>query len=315
MARGFGGDRPMKPARIIVIGVALVSAIGLALVVRAMTSGGPREAAAEPAPAQEVPTAQVLVAARDLQIGDRLTDADLQWRAFPLETVNAAWVVEGADRIPTEGDEQASEQAQPNESGQGVTTRVERATERLTGGGVRAQVVGAVVRERIMAGEPIVARKLVRAGQSGYLAVVLAPGMRAMSVGVSAETGAGGFILPGDRVDVIMSRRAEAEIDGQSGYITATVLNNIRVLAMGEVTEVSGGEQTVAATTATLEVSARDAELLAFARAQGDLFLVLRSYADANERSGGAQVAQAGGGGDRSVRVFRNGEATVVPLG
>lgn len=305
----------MQPARIIVIAVAAVSAIGLALVVRAMTSGGePVNQASAAAPA-EAPTAQVLVAARDLEVGDRLENSDMDWRAFPLETVNAAWIVEGASAIPTERreDDAGEDAAQPAADG-GATAEVQRTAERLTGGGIRAQVVGAVVRERIMAGEPIVARKLVRAGQSGYLAVVLSPGMRAMAVSVSAETSAGGFILPGDRVDVIMSRRAEAEVDGQAGFVTATVLRNVKVLAMGEVTEVADGEQTVAATTATLEVTGRDAELLAFAQAQGDLFLTLRSYADAAEPSGGA-LQQAASPTERAVRVFRNGEATVVPVG
>ena len=111
-----------------------------------------------------------------------------------------------------------------------------------------------------------------------------------------------------------MSRRAEAEVDGQAGFVTATVLRNVKVLAMGEVTEVADGEQTVAATTATLEVTGRDAELLAFAQAQGDLFLTLRSYADAAEPSGGA-LQQAASPTERAVRVFRNGEATVVPVG
>lgn len=305
----------MKPARIIVIAVAAVSAIGLALVVRTMSSGGEAAPQAAAAPTPEAPTAQVLVAARDLEIGDRIENSDLQWRAFPLDTVNPAWVTEGAASVPTESrGEPEGDAAQSQDAGAGATAEVQRAAERLTGGGVRAQVVGAVVRERIMAGEPIVARKLVRAGQSGYLAVVLSPGMRAMAVPVSAETGAGGFILPGDRVDVIMSRRAEADVDGQAGYITATVLRNIKVLAIGAVTEASGGEQTVDGSTATLEVSSRDAELLAFAEAQGDLYLVLRSYADAAEASGGG-YQQAASPTDRAVRVFRNGEATVVPVG
>lgn len=304
----------MKPARIIVIAVAAVSAIGLALVVRAMGSGGDAAPPAAAAPAPEVATAQVLVAARDLEIGARIENADLQWRAFPLDTVNPAWVTEGAATVPTEGNNETEGDAAQSAGSAGATAEVQRAAERLTGGGVRAQVVGAVVRERIMAGEPIVARKLVRAGQSGYLAVVLSPGMRAMAVPVSAETGAGGFILPGDRVDVIMSRRAEADVDGQSGYITATVLRNIKVLAIGAVTQAPGGDQTVDGSTATLEVSSRDAELLAFAEAQGDLYLVLRSYADAGEASGGA-YRQAASPADRAVRVFRNGEATVVPVG
>jgi len=306
----------MKPARIIVIAVAAVSAIGLALVVRSMGSsdGAPvAEAAAEP---REM--SRVLVATRDLNIGDRLTQADMDWREFPIEAVNAAWIIEGAGAIPEPaagGDaaEGEAEQTPPPEA-EGATAEVQRAAERLTGGGIREQVEGAVVRERILAGEPIVASKLVRAGQSGFMAVVLAPGMRAMAVPVSAETGAGGFILPGDRVDVIMSRRAESEVDGRSGFVTATVLRNVRVLAMGETTE-AGDAQTVSASNATLEVGAREAELLAFADAQGDLYLVLRSYADTAEPSGAAIATSESPANDgHTVRVFRNGEATDVQV-
>lgn len=312
----------MKPARIIVIAVAAVSAIGLALVVRAMGSGdGEAVNAAAAAPA-EAPMTQVLVAARDLEIGDRIENGDMEWRAFPADAVNAVWIVEGAASVPTpvregenEEDKDEEEAAEASSDG-GATAEVQRTAERLTGGGVREQVVGAVVRERILAGEPIVASKLVRAGQSGFLAVVLAPGMRAMSLPVSQETGAGGFILPGDRVDVIMSRRAEESIDGREGYVTATVLRNIRVLAVGETTE-AGEEQNVEGSNATLEVGPREAEVLAFAQAQGDLYLVLRSYADAQEASGAAisPTTRAESGGPQTVRVFRNGEVTEVPVG
>lgn len=305
----------MKPARIIVIAVAAVSAIGLALVVRAISSPDAAPVATvEAAPRDMV---RVLVAARDLNIGDRMAQADMEWREFPREAINASWIVEGAADIPAtpiEGEE--TDAPDIDVQAEGATAEVQRAAERLTGAGVRDQVVGAVVRERMLAGEPLVARKLVRAGQSGFMAVVLSPGMRAMAVPVSAETGAGGFILPGDRVDVIMSRRAEAEVDGRSGYVTATVLRNVRVLAMGETTE-AGDNQTVAASNATLEVGAREAELLAFADAQGDLYLVLRSYADTAEPSGaamstGAAPVEQGGS---IVRVFRNGEATEVQVG
>lgn len=310
----------MKPARIIVIAVAAVSAIGLALVVRAMGSGdGEAVNAAAAAPA-EAPMTQVLVAARDLEIGDRIENGDMEWRAFPAGAVNGAWIVEGAASVPTpsrdgEGDEEEAEAEEASDDG-GATAEVQRTAERLTGGGVREQVVGAVVRERILAGEPLVASKLVRAGQSGFLAVVLAPGMRAMSLPVSQDTGAGGFILPGDRVDVIMSRRAEESIDGREGYVTATVLRNIRVLAVGETTE-AGDEQNVEGSNATLEVGPREAEVLAFAQAQGDLYLVLRSYADAQEASGAAisPTTRADSDGPQTVRVFRNGEVTEVPVG
>lgn len=305
----------MKPARIIVIAVAAVSAVGLALVVRAMGSDSGAAAPTAAAAPVEAPTARVLVARRDLRVGERLQDSDFEWKPWPIHAVNAAYVTDGSVPIPAaEGEDEATADGRLDQArrGDGAAARVVRAAADAAGLTPRQQFIGAVVREPILAGEPIVARKLVRAGQSGYLAVVLAPGMRAMAVQVSAETGAGGFILPGDRVDVIMSRRAEADVDGTSGYVTATVLRNIKVLAMGEVTEAGAEDQRVSATTATLEVGPTEAELLAFAEAQGDLFLTLRSYADADEPSGGAAPMRRATA--EGVRVFRNGEATVVPV-
>jgi len=313
----------MKPARIAVIAVAAVSAIGLAFVVRAMGSSdgeAVRSASAEPAAAQQAPMAQVLVATRDLDVGTRLENTDMEWRAFPMDAVNAVWIVEGASSIPTGSGASAEGEgtdapANPEADGS-ATAQVQRAAERISGGGVRAQVVGAVVRERILAGEPIIANKLVRAGQSGFLAVMLDPGMRAMSIPLTQENGAGGFILPGDRVDVIMSRRAEATVDGRDGFIAQTVLTNVRVLAIGE-TMRAGESENVVGSNATLEVGARDAEVLAFAEAQGELYLVLRSYADAQHPSGAVVSSQtrADNGGSRSVRVFRNGAVSEVPVG
>lgn len=311
----------MKPARIAVIAVAAVSAVGLALVVRAMGSGSGE--AVQPVAAAEAPAVvmtQILVASQDLEIGTRIENSHMEWRGFPAEAVNAAWIVEGAGSVPTPSratpDAEGEADAAGAEGGEAATAQVQRAAERITGGGVREQVVGAVVRERILAGEPIVASKLVRAGQSGFLAVVLEPGRRAMSVPLSQEHGAGGFILPGDRVDVIMSRRAEQAIDGRDGFITATVLINIKVLAIGETTE-AGDSQNVTGAHATLEVSPRDAEVLALAQTQGELYLVLRSYADAQQPSGAAASTQirADNSESRAVRVFRNGAVTEVPVG
>ena len=167
----------------------------------------------------------------------------------------------------------------------------------------------------VMVSNPAVADAVLQSPRRIVL-MGLAPGMRAMSLPVSQDTGAGGFILPGDRVDVIMSRRAEESVDGREGYVTATVLRNIRVLAVGETTE-AGDEQNVAGSNATLEVGPREAEVLAFAQAQGDLYLVLRSYADAQEASGAAisPTTRAESGGPQTVRVFRNGEVTEVPVG
>ena len=176
---------------------------------------------------------------------------------------------------------------------------------------------GAVVREALMKGDPVTERKVVRAGESGVMAVVLTPGMRAMSIPVSLESAAGGFILPGDRVDVVLSR--QVQVGTEQEFRSETVMRNVKVLAVGQVTKPEDGAQTVDGGNATLEVGADDAEALALADAQGDLSLVLRSYADVDGPSGRTarpQLTRAGpaGGSGRTVRVWRDGQPTTVAV-
>jgi pilus assembly protein CpaB len=191
----------MKPARIIVICVAAVAAIGLALVVRAMGSpSNSPTAVATAAPAPTVPMAKVLVAAKDLQPGQRLTEGDLDWKDWPAAEVNPAFITDGSTPVP------ATPAAEAAAKPEGAVASVTRAATDLATGGAKADYVGSVVREPILAGEPIVGRKIVRAGDSGYMAAYLEPGMRAMAIRVTVETAAGGFILPGDRVDVVLTR-------------------------------------------------------------------------------------------------------------
>src|SRR5690606_2041550 len=292
----------MKPARILAIAVAAVAAIGLALVVRAMGSGQP----ASPAAAAAVdarPMARVLVAKTDLQPGHRIAESDLEWKDWPVEAVNVAFTVDGSTPIP-------NPVGAPAEQVEAAVTRVARAAGDRVSTGAKADFGDAVVRDTILAGEPVVARKLVRAGDSGYMAAYLAPGMRAMAIGVNVETAAGGFILPGDRVDVVLSR--EQRDGGETGgarYATATVLQNVKVLAIDQTTRMDGGEQAVVGATATLEVAPRDAEVLAQARVEGELSLMLRSYADAAGPSGRVYTPR---GQSSAVRVYRGGEPELV---
>ena len=171
----------MKPARIIVICVAAVAAIGLALVVRAM--GSPSNSPTAVAAAAAVPArpmAKVLVAAKDLQPGQRLTESDLAWKEWPVDEVNPAFITDGTTPLPAA---EAAEGAAPAAARpQGAVASVTRAANNLTTGGAKADYVGSVVREPILAGEPIVSRKIVRAGDSGYMAAYLEPGMRAMAI-------------------------------------------------------------------------------------------------------------------------------------
>ncbi len=303
----------MKPARIIVICVAAVAAIGLALVVRAM--GSPSKSPTAVATAAAVPArpmAKVLIAAKDLQPGQRLTEADLAWKDWPLDEVNPAFITDGTTPLPAaEAAEGAAPAAAPPE---GAVASVTRAANNLATGGAKADYVGSVVREPILAGEPIVGRKIVRAGDSGYMAAYLEPGMRAMAIRVTVETAAGGFILPGDRVDVLLTRETNLSNVGtqegeRSKFASSTVMQNIKVLAIDQSTRAGDDEQAVVGATATLEVGPRDAEALALAKSEGELSLVLRSYADTGGPSGRvAPVVRQ----SSAVRVYRGGAPEVV---
>ncbi len=335
----------MNRMRILILAVAAVAAIGLAVIMRAVMGGGaePVQTVAAPAPR---PMARVLVAARELAPGARLTAADLRWQEWPIEGLNAAFITDGAasaiPAVSTSGAPVATQAAattttttttvsttrSTGSDGAGAeATEAEREAARasaaqrfmasVTGnpGGAMAALEGMTVRETILAGEPIVERKLVRADASGFMAVVLQPGMRAMAVPVSVETAAGGFILPGDHVDVLMSRQDQAAGAGAGAFRVATVLRNIRVLAIDQTVQPEAGAQTVVGATATLEVGSREAEVLALAKSAGTLALVLRSYADLDGPSGVGTLTGAAMGGEaaaRPIRVWRRGSPTEI---
>ena len=318
----------MKPARIAVICIAAVAAIGLALVVRAM--GSSSSAPATPAAAADTqPKARVLVAAHDLAPGKRLTEADLDWKEIPVAEVNPLYITDGSTPVPAKLVE-ADAKAEPAKPAAGTVegqpsavAKVARAANDIATGGAKADYVGSVVREPILAGEPIVARKIVRAGDSGYMAAYLEPGMRAMAIRVTVETAAGGFILPGDRVDVVLTRQLDNNNNATEGgasdrakHATGTVLENLKVLAVDQTTRAGDDEQSVVGATATLEVTPKDAELLALAKAEGELSLVLRSYADTAGPSGAVRGAQRAAVAARntSVRVYRGGAPEVVTI-
>ncbi|WP_309645219.1 Flp pilus assembly protein CpaB [Phenylobacterium sp.] len=280
----------MGAVRIAILAVAAIAAIALAFLVRGMLApkAPPAPVMASAAPAK--PMAQVLVAKRDLPIGVRLAVADMSWQAWPLESLNPAYVTDGAaPAVPEKG---------------AVKVAAKATTDLIMTQGPMQAFEGAIVKEAILKGEPVMARKVVRAGQSGYMAVVVAPGMRAMAVPINAETAAGGFILPGDRVDVLQSRKA-AEGDG---VITEVLMRNLRVLAIDQATSPGKDAKTIVGAVATLELPASDVEVLARGKALGEMQLALRSYADVGGPAGRA-VATRGGG---DLRVYRGGEVSEV---
>jgi pilus assembly protein CpaB len=293
----------MNPVRIIILAVAVLAGMAcVAVLARGMASSQTRPAAAVAAPH---PTVQVLVAKRDLAVGDRIDVPDLGWQAWPADATNPAYIVDGAPR---------------DASGQNLTgaaTRLADAASKAVTGPSPAltAMVGTLVRTPILAGEPILRSKLVRAGAAGVMAVTLDPGNRAMAVPLSAESAVGGFILPGDHVDIVMSRQIDASGGGAAGgpkqVVASVVLNNVRILAIDQ--NNAGPDKGVAqvGATATVEVSPEQAQQLVVAKAMGQLTLVLRSYADA---AGPATSGGPSGVGANAnvVRVFSPGESTTV---
>ncbi|HZC15888.1 MAG TPA: Flp pilus assembly protein CpaB [Caulobacteraceae bacterium] len=289
---------------IVVLAIAAIGAIGLALIVGALTrhKNAPAPVViASSAPA--LPVAKVLVAKHDLPIGARLGPDDLAWQDWPANAVNPAFITDGQGaRIAPTHPVSAVFADQAKQT-------VKAAVQVVSGAaGPMQQLYGSIVREPILANEPIINTKLVRGGEGGYMAVVLRPGMRAVAVQVNATTAAGGFILPGDHVDVLQSHATGSGGD-PSGYAAQTLLRNIRVLAIDQNSQPpKSGTQTQVGATATLEVSAADTEIVASAKRQGEVILALRAYSDANGPSGRGVDSQS----VDLVRIFRSGQAPEV---
>lgn len=290
----------MGAARITVMVVALVAAIGVAFLMRGTILNDKGDEAQSAASAQ--PMAQVLVATKDLPIGAQIQAGDVAWEAWPAKSLNATFITNGADPAPA-----------PSGGLGKVAQGVQNAA---TGSGQMEALYGSVVRDPIFIGEPITARKIVRGGQGGYLSVVLQPGMRAMGVTVNVETGAGGFILPGDRVDILQSQETIVAGEGGSATrVTRVVVQNVKVLAIDQKTAPEGEAKTVVGAVATLEVPANAAAALVDAKSRNNpLFMVLRSYADLGGPSGVVGIAALEQSRPASVRVFRNGQVSEVAV-
>ncbi len=267
----------MNKARIAVLGLALAAAVGAAIMVQKLT-GSENEQVVE---TKQIETSQVLVATKDIDLGSLMTTGDLRWQDWPTDAVTHHLVTR-----------------------EGTPNAVNSFT-------------GATVRVPFVEGEPIIDRKVIRPDQGGFMAAILPEGMRAISVRISPETGAGGFILPNDRVDVILTRRARSGNSSREAHISETVLINVRVLAIDQTFQDNGnGEQVAVGKTATVELDPEQSEVLALAEAMGDISLSLRSIRDSAGLSleeNGPQIPDTGlFGGRGSVTFLRYGVTTSV---
>ncbi|WP_443749163.1 Flp pilus assembly protein CpaB [Asticcacaulis solisilvae] len=302
----------MKTSRYVVLGIAAIAGILLFFLVRGLISGKATTSATATvtAAAPPVAMAHVLVAARPIKAGTHLSEDDLSWQDWPASTVNAAYITDKSGPAPAPGAAASgSEEAAAKivKTGQTVAGNVQR----MIGPGAKAAYIGGVAREDLQAGEPILDAKIVRADAGGFMAVMLNPGMRAIAVPVSVDNTAGGFILPGDHVDILVTHQIPRAGGGGNIDSVQPVLRNIRVLAIDQQVKSENDKPNMIGATATLEVTATDGQALVLAKASGTLSLLLRSYADLQGPSG---VVSATPAGDiqSSVRVFRNGQTSEV---
>jgi pilus assembly protein CpaB len=205
-----------------------------------------------------VKSSEVLVAAADIGLGQSAAESQLRWQPWPEETATTGYITRAS------------------------------APNALT------QMSGAIARAPIMAGEPITTQKLIKAGQGGVLAAILPAGMRAVSTKIKLETSAGGLIMPNDRVDVILIQRVKGR-NGAEDYVSDTLLSNVRVLAIGQEIETKEGKRVAdsSASTATLELTPRQSEILALGSTKGELTLSLRSISDLDANGAGPSAGDA----------------------
>ena len=234
----------MNTQRIIVLGFALVAALGAAFLVRGMLGGsGTPVAAAKPAP--QIAMSEVLVANVNLTPGQALTAEQIRWQKWPTSTVDPTFITHD------------------------------------TAGKEEDLVKGTVVRAVILPGQPITKTAIVHGDASGFMAATLTEGMRAISIAINADSGAGGFILPNDKVDVILTRKA----NGGGRGVAKTILTNLRVLAVDQTFKQEKDTRTVIGRTATVEVTPEQAETIAASAQSGQLSLVLRPLTDGDALS------------------------------
>jgi pilus assembly protein CpaB len=262
----------MKRSRIIVLVIALAAG-GVA----AMLASGNRtpEAPKAPEPPPPLATVDVLVAKTDLGTGQVVSEGDVGWQTWPAASATSSFI---------------------------------RKTDRPE---AIKDFIGAVARTPIAAGEPIRDSRVVLAKGGGFMAAILPHGMRAIALDVSPETGAGGFILPNDHVDVVLTRRDKVaeKISGVEKYISETILKNVRVLAVDQAIEEKEGQKVAVGKTATVELDPQQVETLTLARQSGTIALTLRSLLDSQ-----SPTPEGGQGGDekeaRGINTVRYGVGT-----
>ncbi len=265
----------MKPIQLVLVGVAFLAAIGAGILMMNLNSKPDPETRIVKETIEK-PEKEVLVASADIPLGTALSEKNLEWESWPESLLRDAYI---------------TREAKPD---------------------ALEEYAKATARSSFYDGEPIRDSKIVHS-DSGYLSAILPAGKRAMALLISAEKSAGGFVLPNDHVDVLMSYK----VPDQNLLSTETILQNIRVLAVDQVIEEQDGEKAIVGRTVTLELTAQQTEILTAAKktAGNSLALALRSIEDAQLGSSdaGQHLLSSGTRKKRgTVRVIKYGNTKEI---
>jgi pilus assembly protein CpaB len=268
----------MSRARLLI----LILAIGSALVAVMLTRGimGQQPAAPVVATAPKTVTVPVLVAAKDITMGESLTGLTIEWRDWPRDNV-AGFMI--------------TREARPD---------------------AIQEIEGSRARSAILQGEPIADRKILAAKDGNLMSSLVREGLRGYAIRISDRTAGSGFILPNDRVDIIATFKVKVEFrdgddDKEIGF-SSTIITNARVLAINK--SLAPGADTASLPdieTAVLELDQQQAEVVARSESQGELSLALRSLGDAGNGSDDRPELAALTEAPNSVEIFRQGVRSI----
>lgn len=232
----------MSKMRLVMFVVALASAIMAGLLAKGVLGKKQEEKVVE---VNTVKTVEVLVAAKDIHFGEKFSDGTLVWKAWPQDNLQPTMI---------------TKEAKPDALQEMATSRA---------------------RVALYDGEVVIDKKVINPGDGGFMGAMLVKGMRAASVSISNHSSAGGFILPDDRVDMILTKKINA--DGVTMVRSDTVITNVRVLAINQIYNKAGEGEAVTVEhneTATLELTPQQTEVIAMVESTGEISLVLRSIAE-----------------------------------
>jgi pilus assembly protein CpaB len=233
----------ISPRRLMFLAAAMLLSLVTALTVRGWVEHVRTQSQPAAQKTEAATPKMVLVAAKPLPAGHFIKTEDLTWQSWPDANIASSYMVKGVVKSDT--------------------------------------LVGSVVRTGIGAGEPITDTRIVKKGEHGFLAAILTPGMRAITVQMQSNTGLSGLVIPGDRVDLILTMSVPGSSkEAPERKVSETVLQDIRVLAVDQRMDDQSNDAPMARTT-TIEVTPKQAEIVTLLTEMGKLSMTLRSVGSA----------------------------------